>query len=115
MSDTTKSSSDKSSTDKAVLEALPGLGAKSVQALHDAGITSVVALRELGAVRAFAQVKAAGLCPSLNLLWALEGALTDTSWRIVSRTQRTRLLFELDGLAAERSQALEQRRRRASR
>jgi DNA transformation protein len=43
-------------------------------------------------------VQAAGHRPSLNLLWALEGALTNAPWREVARLERTRLLLELDDL-----------------
>lgn len=34
----------------------------------------------------------------MNLLWALEGALTGVPWKVVARSERTRLLFELDDL-----------------
>ena len=80
------------------LEALPGLGPKSAAWLRGVGIGSPAQLRQLGAVRAFHRVQIAGLQPSLNLLWALEGALTGTPWRTVARTERTRLLLALDDL-----------------
>ena len=41
-------------------------------------------------------VKAAGCKPSLNLLWAIEGALTDRDWKEISRDERTSLLIQLD-------------------
>ncbi len=82
----------------ATLRALPGLGPKSEAMLRTAGIGSPDELRRLGAARAFVQVQAAGLRPSLNLLWALEGALTATPWRHVAHTERTRLLLEVDEL-----------------
>ncbi len=74
---------------------LRSLGAKSQQMLHDAGIFSYQQLHELGAVNAYRQVKA--VCPkaSLNLLWALESALTGIPWQEVARWQRERLLAEL--------------------
>jgi len=34
--------------------------------------------------------------PSLSLLWALEGALTDRDWKEVARKDRTSLLILLD-------------------
>ncbi len=80
------------------LEALQGLGPQSAAMLQAAGIGSPRRLRQLGSVRAFHAVQLAGLRPSLNLLWALEGALTDTPWRDVARTERTRLLLALDDL-----------------
>jgi DNA transformation protein len=35
---------------------------------------------------------------SLNLLWALEGALTQRSWQQVARQDRLRLLLAVDDL-----------------
>lgn len=74
---------------------LRSLGTKSQQMMHDAGIFSYQQLHELGAVNAYRQVKA--VCPkaSLNLLWALESALTGIPWQEVARWQRERLLAEL--------------------
>jgi len=66
--------------------------------LRVAGVRSVAHLRRLGSARAFLRVQAAGQRPSLNLLWALEGALTGVPWREVARLERTRLLLELDDL-----------------
>jgi DNA transformation protein len=65
--------------------------------LAAAGIESVAQLQALGAVAAYVRVKRA--CPgaSLNLLWALEGALTGLDWRTVARGEhRTSLLLALD-------------------
>ena len=53
-------------------------------------------LRQLGAVKAYARVQAAGLRPSLNLLWALEGALSGLPWQTVAREHRTSLLLALE-------------------
>jgi DNA transformation protein len=77
---------------------LPGLGPKSEAMLQAAGIRSVGRLKQLGAARAFVQVQVAGYRPSLNLLWALDGALTAQPWRQVARLERTRLLLEVDDL-----------------
>jgi DNA transformation protein and related proteins len=73
-----------------------GLGPKSEEMLAGAGITTAEALRESGAVAAFLAVKRAGLPASLNLLWALEGALTGHHWKDIARDERTRLLIALD-------------------
>jgi DNA transformation protein and related proteins len=83
---------------------LINLGPKSAAMLAAAGVDSVAKLRKLGAVRAYMKVKrayetASLNLPSLNLLWALEGALTNTHWRVVARERRTALLFELDDLS----------------
>ena len=50
----------------------------------------------MGSVSAYIAVKAAGCKPSLNLLWAIEGALTDRDWKEISRDERTSLLIQLD-------------------
>lgn len=86
------------------LSSLPGLGPKSQHMLAQAGIESVDMLRRLGAVEAFLRVKRAGCRPSLNLLWALEGALTGVSWQTVSRTERTSLLLALEQAETKKTQ-----------
>jgi DNA transformation protein len=75
---------------------LPNLGPKSRAALAAAGITTVAQLRRLGSVAAYAKAKQAGANVSLNLLWALEGALTGLPWQVVARERRTSLLLALE-------------------
>ena len=75
---------------------LPNLGPKSAQVLQRAGITSLPQLQALGAVAAYARAKAVEPTVSLNLLWALEGALTGLHWRVVAREHRTSLLLALE-------------------
>ncbi len=80
---------------------LPNLGPKSQQMLMQAGILTVEQLRELGAVRAYVQVKRAGTNASLNLLWAMEGAFTGQHWQEVVKHERLRLLLELEDVERE--------------
>lgn len=75
------------------------LGPKSAEMLRRAGVDTLACLQSLGAVRAWWQVKAHDPRVSLNLLWALEGALSGRHWQVVARADRTRLLMELDALA----------------
>ncbi|MFZ2161746.1 MAG: TfoX/Sxy family protein [Sideroxyarcus sp.] len=75
---------------------LHNFGPKSQQLLAQAGIKTIEQLHELGAVRAYVQVKRAGTNSSLNLLWAMEGALTGQHWQVVVRQDRLRLLLELE-------------------
>ena len=75
---------------------LPNFGPKSRQMLAQAGIRTVEQLRELGAVRAYLQVKRAWDGASLNLLWAMEGALSRRHWQDVAKHDRLRLLLELE-------------------
>ena len=83
------------------LQDLPGLGPKSVDMLACAGITTVEHLQAAGSVQAFVAVKRAGQPASLNLLWALEGALTGRHWKDVAKVDRARLLILLDALSPD--------------
>lgn len=80
------------------LAVLPNLGPRSQQMLAAVGIDTWQRLRELGAVRAYLRVKRNGGNASLNLLWALEGALTGQHWQVVAKQERLRLLMELEAL-----------------
>lgn len=76
----------------------PNLGPASWRMLQAAGIADAANLRELGAVAAYLQVKRSGQRASLNLLWALEGALSGRSWQTVAREDRLALLLALEDL-----------------
>ena len=75
---------------------LRNLGPVSKRMLAAAGITSVQALRRLGAIEAYRRVRAHDPRASLNLLWALEGALTGRPWEDVARNDRLSLLLQLE-------------------
>ena len=75
---------------------LPNLGPKSQQMLEAAGIRTLAQLKKLGSVVAYAKVKRCSGSASLNLLWALEGALTGLPWQVVAREHRTSLLLALE-------------------
>ena len=78
------------------LAAMPNLGPKSQLILSQAGIHTLADLRKLGSVAAYLQVKRSSGNASLNLLWALEGAITGEHWQVVAREHRTSLLLALD-------------------
>jgi DNA transformation protein len=87
-----------------MLEALRNLGPKSEAMLRHSGITSVEQLRELGAVRAYVKVKCNDAGASLNLLWALEGALSNRPWQEVAKQDRLSLLMQVEEIEkADRS------------
>ena len=101
---------------------LRNLGLKSEQVLAEIGILSADELRRQGAVRTFAELKRAGPAPSLNMLWALAGALDPwpegTHWREIARGEsRLSLLLAVDDLeaAAARRAEVERAVRRAVR
>jgi DNA transformation protein len=80
---------------------LRNLGARSEQMLREIGVYSADELRRRGAVRAFFELKRAGITSSLNMLWALAGALEPwpegRHWREVARGDaRLSLLLALD-------------------
>lgn len=83
------------------VDTLPNLGPKSQEMLAKAGITNVEALRQLGAVVAYVKTKAIWPQASLNLLWALEGALSGRPWQQVAETDRASLLMALEDVQRE--------------
>lgn len=83
------------------LSGLPNLGPRGLEWLASAGITSLARLQELGSVRAFVLTRACNPGVSLNLLWALEGALSSRRWQDVAETDRASLLMALEDVVRE--------------
>ncbi len=80
------------------LSKLKGLGPKSEKYLNQVGIFTRDDLEEIGPVRAFIRLKQAKeINPSLNFLYAMVGALQDEHWADIARTEKGRLLMELEG------------------
>jgi len=86
---------------RSTLATLPNLGPKSAQWLAEAGIATPGALRRRGALRAYLAVRRRQPKASLNLLYALVGAIEAISWITVRRTRRLELALALE--AAERN------------
>jgi len=59
---------------------LRNAGPTSSRWLAAVGIHTLDDLRKVGVVNAYNLVRAQGYNATLNLLWALQGALTDTPW-----------------------------------
>ncbi|MBY6204837.1 TfoX/Sxy family protein [Halomonas denitrificans] len=78
------------------LRDLPGLGPASEAMLVEAGIDTPAALQRAGAVGAFLAVERSLGGTSLNLLYALVGAIEGRPWTAVAREDRERLLMELE-------------------
>jgi DNA transformation protein len=78
------------------LSDLQNLGTKSLEMLAKAGIKTSAQLKKLGAARAYARTKAVLPKASLNLLWALEGALTGRDWKTVADSEKANLLMALE-------------------
>ena len=80
---------------------LRNLGVRSEQMLAAIGVRDATELRRRGAVRVFAELKRAGVASSLNVFWALVGALEPwpegRHWREVARSdERLSLLLSLE-------------------
>lgn len=75
---------------------LRNLGPKSQGMLAQAGIHTPEQLQQLGSVLAYARTKAVCKQASLNLLWALEGALSGRPWQEVAEQDRASLLMALE-------------------
>ena len=67
---------------------LRNIGPKSAAWLRQVGLRTREDLEAAGPVDAFMRVKRAGFKPSLNLLYALEGALNDCHWQEVPEARR---------------------------
>ncbi len=81
-------------------EKIRNIGPKSAAWLRQVGVRTQDDLTHLGSVEAFMKVKRAGFKPSLNLLYALEGALANCHWAELPDERKTALV-----LAAESAEA----------
>jgi DNA transformation protein len=73
------------------IESLTGIGRVSAAWLRRAGIRTRADLQRIGVVEAYKRVCGTGVKPSLNLLWAMEGALTDMHWTLLTPHRRDEL------------------------
>jgi DNA transformation protein and related proteins len=78
------------------LREVANLGPKSEAVLRRVGVRTLGQLRELGSVHVYCRAKALEPTVSLNLLWALEGAILGVPWQEVSKVHRSSLLLALD-------------------
>jgi len=102
-----KSDSQKDDVNQRIRD-LRNLGPSSARMLATAGIETRGDLARLGPVKAYLAVQdAAGRKPSLNLLWAMSGALEGIGWNALSRERRGELLRELDAAIDMRSWPVE--------
>ncbi|HEX7112388.1 MAG TPA: TfoX/Sxy family protein [Mizugakiibacter sp.] len=76
------------------------IGPKSAAWLRQVGVHTQADLERLGAVETYLRVKRAGFRASLNLLYALEGALAGCHWAELSAERRGELLLAVDAAEA---------------
>jgi DNA transformation protein len=79
---------------------LRNVGPKSAAWLRQVGLRTRADLEAAGPVDAYMRVKRAGFRPSMNLLYALEGALLDCHWQEVPQTRREQLVSEAEAAIA---------------
>lgn len=72
---------------------LRNIGPKSAAWLRQTGIRSQEDLEAVGALAAYVRVKRAGFKPSLNLLYALEGAILGCHWQEIPDERRSELVL----------------------
>ena len=72
------------------------LGPKSAAVLARTSVFTLAQLKQLGAVRAYHLAKCAEPSVTLNLLWALEGAILGQHWQSVAKEHRASLLLALE-------------------
>jgi hypothetical protein len=72
------------------------VGPTSAAWLRQVGIKTDAEVRAIGALEAFMKVKRAGFKPSLNLLYALEGAVLDCHWTALTVERKNELVLEVN-------------------
>lgn len=75
---------------------LRNIGPKSAAWLRQVGLRTRADLERAGVVGAFLKIRRAGFKPSMNLLYALEGALLDSHWQDVPINRREQLVAEAE-------------------
>jgi hypothetical protein len=71
---------------------LRNIGPKSAAWLRQTGIRTQEDLEAVGSLAAYVRVKRAGFKPSLNLLYALEGAILGCHWQEIPEARRAELV-----------------------
>ena len=79
---------------------LRNIGPKSAAWLRQVGLRTQEDLVAAGPVDAFMRVKRAGFKPSLNMLYALEGALQDRHWQEIPEARRAELVAAVEAATA---------------
>jgi DNA transformation protein len=77
------------------LAKLWNLGEVAARALSSVGIHTEAELREVGSVNAYRLMVLHGRNPSLNFVWAIEGALRGMNWIDIPKAERERLKQEV--------------------
>jgi len=81
-------------------EKLRNIGPKSAAQLRQVGVRTLNDLRAAGSLDTFVKLKRAGFKPSLNLLYAMEGALLDCHWQQIPDERRSALILAANAASA---------------
>ncbi len=77
---------------------LKGIALKSEKHLNEIGIYTKKQLEEVDPIVAYIKLKRkCHIKPSLNFLYAMVGALEDEHWAAIAKSEKARLLMELEG------------------
>jgi len=77
---------------------LKGLGLAAEKTLNKIGVYTKDDLEKMGAVNALMKLKKEyNIKPHLNFLYAMVGALENKSWLEIAKTEKERLVYELEG------------------
>ena len=80
------------------LSKLKGLGPKSERCLNEIGIKTKSDLEAIGPIQAFLKLREeCSIKPGLNFLYAMVGALEEKHWADIAKSEKGRLLMELEG------------------
>lgn len=78
-------------TKQSQIDLLPNLGPESARWLEAIGVLKRHDLEKLGGIAAYAALKAQGYNASINLVYAIEGALTGRDWRKLPAARKAAL------------------------
>ena len=76
------------------------IGPKSAAWLRQVGLRTRADIEAVGPVDAFMRVKRAGFKPTMNLLYAIEGALLDCHWQEIPDARRVELVAAAEAAIA---------------
>ncbi len=81
-------------------EKIKNIGPKSMAWLRQTGIRTLEELKTTGSLSAYVRIKRAGFKPSLNLLYAMEGAILGCHWQEIPEARRSELIIAANAAVA---------------
>ena len=81
-------------------EKIKNIGPKSMAWLRQTGIRTQADLEATGSLAAYVRIKRAGFKPSLNMLYAMEGAILGCHWQDIPTERRSELIMAAEAEVA---------------